>query len=69
MGSDPGRGSTHCSSSHAVVASHTEELERPATKIQLCTAALGRKKTKEEDWQQILVQGQYSKTNKQAINK
>ena len=32
-GSDPGRGPTQCSSSHAVVASHIEELEGFTTRI------------------------------------
>ena len=32
-GLDPGRGPTHCSSSHAVVASHIEKLEGPTTRI------------------------------------
>ena len=52
--SDPGRGPTHCSSSHAVVASHRKELEGLNNyDIQLRTEALGRKK-EEEDWQQML---------------
>ena len=30
---DPGHGPTHCSSSHGVVASHTEEVEALTTRI------------------------------------
>ena len=49
---------THHSSSHAVVASHVEELEEPTTrKYNYALGLWGGKKTK-EDWQQMLAQGQ-----------
>ena len=47
-------------SSHAVVATHTKEPERPTTRM--CNYVLGlwggRKKEREEDWQQKLAQGE-----------
>ena len=56
---DPGCGLTHHSSSHAVAASHIEELEGITTRIYNYVLGLwgGKKK---EDWQQMLAQGQSS---------
>ena len=51
-GSDPGHGPTHCSSSHAVVASYIEKLEGPTTRIYNYVLGLWGGK-KEEDWQQM----------------
>ena len=49
-GSDPGCGPTHCSSSHAVVVSHTEELEWPTTRIYNYVPGLwGEKKKKTQN--------------------
>ena len=57
---DPGCGPTYRSSSHAVAASHIEELEWPITRICNCALGLWGGKRKEEDWQQMLAQGQFS---------
>ena len=60
-GSDPGHGPTHHSSSHAEAASHLEELERHTTRIYNYVPGLqAGKKMREEDWQQMLAQGQSS---------
>ena len=63
---DPGCGPMHCSSSHAVVASHVEELEGPKTRIYNYVLGLWgeEKRKKEEDWQQMLAQGQSSSPKK-----
>ena len=61
VGSDPECGTTHCSSSHAVSASHIEELEGLRTSIYNYVLGLwGEGKKKEEDWQQKLAWGQSS---------
>ena len=53
--SDPGHGPTHRSSSHAVAASHIEQLEALTAKIHNYVLGFwGEKRKKEEDWQQIL---------------
>ena len=55
--SDPGCGPTCCSLSHAVVASHIEELEGLTTRIHNYVLGLwggeNKKKKQEEDWQQV----------------
>ena len=38
LGADPGHGPTHCSSNHAVAASHTEEL---GLTTRICNCVLG----------------------------
>ena len=43
-GSDPGHGSTHCSSSHAVVASYIEEVEGLTARIHIYVTELWRGK-------------------------
>ena len=58
----------HRSSSHAEVASHIAQPERPASRIYSYIRALGSKK-KEEDWQQMLAQGQSSSPRKAYLKK
>ena len=61
MGLDPGHRLARHSVSHAVVASHIEELEEGlATRINNYVLGFGEKKRKqkEEDWQQTLAQVQ-----------
>ena len=57
-------------SCHAVAAAHTEELERHITRIHNHVLGLwGEEKKKEEDWQQMLAQGQSSSPNKKNLFK
>ena len=57
QGLDPGRGATHCSSSHAVVASH---IQNRGGLAQMSP----QRQAKEEGWQQMLAQGQSSSQKK-----
>ena len=56
----PKCGPTHHSSGHAEAASHTAQPEGPTTRINsYVLGGFGEKKEKkEEDWQQMLAQGQ-----------
>ena len=67
-GSAPGRRPTHCSSSHAVVASHIAELEWFTTRIYNYVLRLWGEKKKEEDWQKMLAQGPIFKTKRTSVN-
>ena len=58
-GSDPGCRPTHISASHAVVASHKEELEGLTAMIYNYVLGLWGE-NKEEYWQQLLAEGQSS---------
>ena len=50
-------GMEYCSSSHAEAESHTAEPEGPTTRIyNHVLGALGRRRKKEEDWQELLAQ-------------
>ena len=54
-------------SSHAVVVAHTEELEVLTTRIHSHALGLwGGKKKEEEDWQQMLAQGESFPAKKQT---
>ena len=58
---DPGRRPTYHSPSYAEAASHIEELEGPTSRIyNYVSGSFGEKEKKEEDWQQMLAQGQSS---------
>ena len=62
-GSDPGHRPTHCSTSHGCGSTpHGRNRMTYNQDIKLCTGALRRKK--EEDWQQMLAQGQSSSPKK-----
>ena len=65
MGSDPGCGPAHCSSSYAVAATHMQNTGRLA-QIGSGTILL---KQKEENWQQMLARGQSSSPKSKKQNK
>ena len=59
-------------SSRAVGVAHTEELEGPATRIYGCVLGLwrGEDKKRQEDWQQMLAQGEsFSAKKKLSVSK
>ena len=60
---------THRSSSCAVVASHIGDLEGLTTRIYNYVLAFWGEKIREEDWQQMLAQGQGSSLQKQTNKK
>ena len=57
-------------SSHAEAAAHIEELEGLTTRIYNQALGLGEEKKKEEDWQQMIAQGEsFSAKEKKKRNK
>ena len=57
LGSVPGHGSTPLISGHGVAATHIQNRKRPAQMLDQGQSSSGKK---EEDWQQMLAQGQPS---------
>ena len=53
----------HHSSRHAEAVSHIAEPEEPTARIYNCALRPWGEKKGQEDWQLMLVQGQYSKKN------
>ena len=64
-GMEPHHSSVSC---HAVVAAHTEELEGLTTRIHNYVVGVwGGEKEREEDWQQMLAQGESFPEKKKKV--